>query len=141
MEIHPQIGPYCHALCAQELERRGLSVGSSVNSALWLENLDSLSVRFHQILIGRLICKRAIAVQNLGVGTAATSRSSRPFRDGTGIFFLKLRRTAVILRGTARGQGDMGRLYTTRIETGLTTPAYMGATWTMPLVYITAHRT
>lgn len=33
----------------------------------------------------------------------------------------------------------MGRLYITRIETGLTTPAYMGATWTMPLVYITAH--
>jgi hypothetical protein len=67
MKIHPQIGPYCHALCAQELERRGLSVGSSVNSALWLENLDSLSTRFHQILISRLICKRAIAVQNLGV--------------------------------------------------------------------------
>ena len=45
------------------------------------------------------------------------------------------------MRGTARGQGDMGRLYITRIETGFTTPAYMGATWTTPLVYLKAHRT
>ena len=140
MKIHPQIGPYCHALCAQELERRGLSVGSSVNSALWLENLDSLSTRFHQILISRLICKRAIAVQNLGVpqrrlwalGHSATVLVS---------FFLKPGNGGKSFEDLTRGQGDMGRLYTTRIETGLTTPPYMGATWTMPLVYITAHRT
>ena len=44
-----------------------LSVASFVNSALWLENPDSLGMIFRQILISRLICKRAIAVQNLGV--------------------------------------------------------------------------
>ena len=60
--------------------------------------------------------------------------------NGGGLF-LKSRATIVILRGMARGQGDKGWMYPTRIETGITTPAYMGATWTMPLVYVTAHRT
>ena len=87
MKIYPQIGPYCHALCAQELERRGLSVGSSVNSALWLENLDSLSTRFHQMLISRLICKRAIAVQNLGVPQRRLGALGLRDRDGTVIIF------------------------------------------------------
>ena len=63
MKIHPQIGPYCHALCAQELERRGLSVGSSVNSALWLENLDSLSTSGHQMNHSRITSNRDIVGQ------------------------------------------------------------------------------
>ena len=52
-----------------------------------LENPDSLGMIFRQILISRLICKRAIAVQNLGVPQRRRPRSSRPFRDGTVSFF------------------------------------------------------
>ena len=63
MKLHPQIGPYSHALCVQELERRGLSVGSSVNSALWLENLDSLSTRGHQMNPSRITSNRDIVGQ------------------------------------------------------------------------------
>ena len=75
MKIHPQIGPYCHALCAQELERRGLSVGSSVNSALWLENLDSLSTRGHQMNPSRITSNRDIVGQ-----IRASHCGVRPFR-------------------------------------------------------------
>ena len=87
MKIHPQIGPYCHALCAQELERRGLSVGSSVNSALWLENLDSLSTRGHQINPSRITSNRDI------VGQIRASHCDvpavPPFPGSTGIVFFK----------------------------------------------------
>ena len=38
-----------------------------VNGALGLENFESVSVGFRQILMSRLICKRAIVVRNLGV--------------------------------------------------------------------------
>jgi hypothetical protein len=94
MEIHPHIyrTVLSCTLCAGTGATRsvGWQFRLLTNSALWLKNLDSLSVRFHQILISRLICKRAIAVQNLGVPQRRRPRSSRPFRDGTGIFFLKL---------------------------------------------------
>ena len=50
-----------------ELESHALSAASFVNSALWLENPDSLGMIFRQILISRLIRQRVIAVQNLGV--------------------------------------------------------------------------
>ena len=53
-----------------------LSVASFVNSALWLENPDSLGMIFRQILISRLICKRVIAVQNLGVPQRRPARSA-----------------------------------------------------------------
>jgi general secretion pathway protein F len=36
MKIHPQIGPYCHALCAQELERRTLFLTGLLEPALIL---------------------------------------------------------------------------------------------------------
>ena len=54
-------------LFALELESHALSAASFVNSALWLENPDSLGMIFRQILISRLIRQRVIAVQNLGV--------------------------------------------------------------------------
>ena len=47
----------------------------------------------------------------------------------------------VILRAVARGQGNMGRRFYTPIETGLTSPAYMGATCTISCGFYTAHRT
>jgi hypothetical protein len=65
-----------------------LSVASFVNSALWLENPDSLGMIFRQILISRLIRKRVIAVQNLGVSQRRLGALG-PSRVPTGLFFLK----------------------------------------------------
>ena len=127
-------------LFALELESHALSAASFVNSALWLENPDSLGMIFRQILISRLICKRAIAVQNMGVSQRRLGALGHS-RVPTGIFFFETRPQTEIFGGKARGQGDQGRLYITRIETGLTTPAYMGATCPVPLVYLKAHRT
>jgi hypothetical protein len=45
------------------------------------------------------------------------------------------------LRALARGQGNMGRRFYTRIETGLTSPAYMSATCTISCGFYKAHRT
>jgi hypothetical protein len=36
------------------------------DAAHWLENLDSLSTRSYQRILSRIICNRAIVVQNLG---------------------------------------------------------------------------
>ena len=69
-----------------------------MNSALWLENPDSLGMIFRQILISRLICKRAIAVQNLGVPQRRLGALGH-FRDGTGIFFFEIPATTVNLEG------------------------------------------
>ena len=140
MKIHPQIGPYCHALCAQELERRGLSVGSSVNSALWLENLDSLSTRGHQMNPSRITSNRDIVGQIQAFHSDVPAVP--PFLGRDRYFgILKPLPPTVILRAPARGQGNMRRRFYTPIETGLTSPAYMGATCTMSCGFYTAHRT
>ena len=75
-------------LFALELESHALSAASFVNSALWLENPDSLGMIFRQILISRLICKRAIAVQNMGVSQRRLGALGHS-RVPTGTFFLK----------------------------------------------------
>ena len=74
------------------------------------------------------------------------SRSDVPARSAIHLdyryrfFFLKTA-AGVILRALARGQGNMGRRIYTRIETGLTIPAYMSATCTISCGFYKAHRT
>ena len=94
---------------------------------------------FRQIPISHLVCKRAIVVRNLGV----PQRRPGAFRhhlDYRYRFFLKTA-AGVILRALARGQGNMGRRLYTRIETGLTIPAYMSATCTISCGFYKTHRT
>ena len=76
-------------LFALELESHALSAASFVNSALWLENPDSLGMIFRQILISRLIRQRVIAVQNLGVPQRRPARSAIQVRRLPVSFFLE----------------------------------------------------
>ena len=76
-----RIGLLLHALFAFERERYGLLLAIRVNGALGLENFESVSLGFRQILMSRLICKRAIVVRNLGVPKRRPG--APPFREGT----------------------------------------------------------
>ena len=94
---------------------------------------------FRQIPISHLVCKRAIVVRNLGVPQRRPCTFRHSFRLPVSFFFETA--AGVILRALARGQGNMGRRIYTRIETGLTIPAYMSATCTISCGFYKAHRT